>query len=127
MTSSSLLPLQGHPRLTACALRCSLAMLAVGLAFAAEPTVASAGRHGDFTVQLETVMTHDDDKFLWFHPRVAVIPREASEKPEIVMTLQKHLRVSDYYSGLHVMTRAGPDGPWQGPALPPTLDWRKQD
>jgi hypothetical protein len=30
---------------------------------AAEPTPV------EFTVKLETVMKHDDGKFLWFHPR----------------------------------------------------------
>lgn len=79
----------------------------------------------DFTVKLETVMTHNDDKFLWFHPRTAVIPATPGAKPTVVMTLQKHLRVSDYYSGLHVMTRDGIDGPWTGPLLPPSLDWHK--
>lgn len=80
----------------------------------------------DFTVKLETVLTHDDGKFLWFHPRTAVIPGEKDRAPEVVMTLQKHLRVSDYYSGLHVMTRAGLDGAWTGPVLPPALDWQVQ-
>jgi hypothetical protein len=28
----------------------------------------------EFTVKLETVMKHDDGKFLWFHPRAATIP-----------------------------------------------------
>lgn len=80
----------------------------------------------DFTVKLETVLTHNDGKFLWFHPRTAVIPGEKNTPPTVVMTLQKHLQVSDYYSGLHVMTRAGLDGPWTGPMLPPALDWQVQ-
>ncbi|NDF01260.1 MAG: exo-alpha-sialidase [Verrucomicrobia bacterium] len=42
------------------------------------------------------------------------------------MTIQKHLKVSDYYSGLHVMTRATPTAPWLGPLLPPELDWKQQ-
>ncbi len=28
----------------------------------------------EFTVNVETVMKHDDGKFLWFHPRAAAIP-----------------------------------------------------
>ncbi len=47
----------------------------------------------EFTVKLETVMTHDDGKFLWFHPRAAAVPGG------VVMTIQKHLKISDYYSG----------------------------
>lgn len=74
----------------------------------------------DFTVKLETVMKHDDGKFLWFHPRAAPVPGG------VVMTIQKHLNISDYYSGLHFMRREGVDGPWTGPVLPPETDWQPQ-
>jgi hypothetical protein len=39
---------------------------------------------------------------------------------------RKHLGVSDYYSGLHVLRRASPTGAWTGPELPPELDWQQQ-
>lgn len=84
------------------------------------PLTASATEPPDFTVKLETVMKHDDGQFLWFHPRAAAIPGG------VLMTLQKHLKISDYYSGLHFMTREGVDGPWTGPVLTPELDWFKQ-
>lgn len=84
------------------------------------PLAATATEPPDFTVKLETVMKHDDGQFLWFHPRAAAIPGG------MMMTLQKHLKVSDYYSGLHFMTREGVDGPWTGPVLTPELDWFKQ-
>jgi len=87
---------------------------------AAEPALV------EFTVKLETVMKHDDGKFLWFHPRAAAIPSRAGGDPAVVMTIQKHLKVSDYYSGLHVMTRRSTSAPWTGPILPPELDWRQQ-
>lgn len=79
-----------------------------------------------YTVKLETVMKHDDGKFLWFHPRAAAIPGRDPASPRIVMTIQKHLNVSDYYSGLHFMTRESPAAAWQGPTLPPELDWKQQ-
>lgn len=74
----------------------------------------------DYSVKLETVMKHDDGKFLWFHPRAVAIPGG------VIMTIQKHLKVSDYYSGLHFMTRSDVDGAWTGPVLTPELDWTKQ-
>jgi hypothetical protein len=43
-----------------------------------------------------------------------------------MITLQKHLRVSDYYSGLHLLRRRGLDGRWAGPELPAELDWRQE-
>jgi hypothetical protein len=80
----------------------------------------------DFTVKLESVMKHDDGQFLWFHPRAAAIPCPAPTGPAVLMTIQKHLKISDYYSGLHVMTRKQLDAPWTGPVLPPELDWQQQ-
>ncbi len=71
-------------------------------------------------------MTHDDRKFLWYHPRVSAVASAGEGSPIIVVTLQKHLQVSDYYSGLYVMQRSGPDGRWNGPILVPELDWRPQ-
>ena len=47
-------------------LLCSLQLLLS--APAAEPPPVA------FTVKLETVLKHDDGKFLWFHPRAAAIP-----------------------------------------------------
>ena len=30
-----------------------------------------------YTIKLDTVLTHDDGKFLWYHPRVAAVPGAA--------------------------------------------------
>jgi len=79
-----------------------------------------------YQVRVETVMTHDDGKFLWYHPRVSAAASAEDKSPIIVMTLQKHLQISDYYSGLYVMRRSGPDGSWDGPNAVPELDWRPQ-
>ena len=80
----------------------------------------------EFTVKLETVMKHDDGKFIWFHPRAAAIPSGDAGDPVVLMTIQKHLKISDYYSGLHVMMRPSSSAPWTGPTLPLELDWRQQ-
>lgn len=88
------------------------------IAFAATWTLRAVEPLG-FTVELETAIEHDDGHFLWFHPRATPAPGG------VVMTIQKHLKISDYYSGLHTMTRAGISGPWSGPDLPPELDWQR--
>jgi hypothetical protein len=64
------------------------------------PTQAQTPAPVDYTVELETVMKHDDDKFHWFHPRAAAYPVSGQTGPAVVMTIQKHLIISDYYSGL---------------------------
>lgn len=91
--------------------------LACLLGHAAEPP--------GFTVKLETVMKQDSGDFLWFHPRATAIPGDAGTT-DVLMTIQKHLNISDYYSGLHFMNREGVNGPWTGPVLPPELDWKVQ-
>ena len=78
----------------------------------------------DFGHRLETVIEHDDGRFLWYHPRVAPVP--GTHGPALVMTLQKHLNVSDYYSGLFVVRRDSLDGAWRGPVAVPELDWRQE-
>lgn len=78
-----------------------------------------------FNVQLETVMKHADDKYIWFHPRAAAIPGKDGIELEVVMTIQKHLMISDYYSGLHMMHRSSVSAAWTGPVLPPELDWQQ--
>jgi hypothetical protein len=78
-----------------------------------------------FTIRLETVLEHDDRKFLWFHPRVAPIPA-IEGPPSVVMTLQKHLQVSDFYSGLSVMRTGDLGRTWSGPDARPELDWVRE-
>ncbi len=78
----------------------------------------------DFEIKLDTVMRHDDGKFLWFHPRVAAIPgTEQNAPPQVIMTLQKHLRTSDHYSGLSVMRTSDLGKSWTEPDARPELDW----
>lgn len=80
-----------------------------------------------FSVKFDTVMEHDDGKFLWFHPRVAAIPKAGRDgQPTVVMTLQKHLHTSDHYSGLYFMRSDDLGAAWTKPEMPPELDWRKE-
>lgn len=74
-----------------------------------------------YAIDLRAVLEHDDGKFLWFHPRACAIP---GSKGHVVMTLQKHLQQSDYYSGLHVMHSRDAGATWSAPDPRPELDWR---
>lgn len=94
-------------------------LLIASLAFGADPL--------NFSVELDTVLEHDDGKFLWFHPRVAAIPKAGQAGTSaVVMTLQKHLRASDHYSGLYFMRSNDLGATWTKPEMPPELDWRKE-
>ncbi len=91
-------------------------------------TTAALRAEGDsleFEVQVETVLEHDGGDFHWYHPRAASV--EGKHGPEVFVTLQKHLNVSDYYSGLYAMRRPMVDGQWNGPVAIPELDWRHEN
>ena len=89
-----------------------------------EKDAESVFRPLGFEIKLDTVLRHDDGKFLWFHPRVAAIPGTRGDgPPEVIMTLQKHLRVSDHYSGLSVMRTGDMGKSWTDPDPRPELDW----
>lgn len=77
--------------------------------------------------QLDVVLAYDGDDFIWFHPRVAAIPGAGKDGgPAVVMTLQKHLQVSDFYSGLSVMRTDDLGASWTAPDARPELDWRQE-
>ena len=119
-----------HARCLTALLRLPIVRLILSVAIVAacflHTALAEAPSTPGYTVTLETAMKHDDGKFLWFHPRATAIPAHSQAGPAVVMTIQKHLKISDYYSGLHVMTREHPSASWTGPVLPPELDWRQQ-
>lgn len=78
----------------------------------------------DYRVKVETVLEHDDRKFLWYHPRATRVPVGAPRnRAHVLMTLQKHLHVSDYYSGLYVMRTGDTGKHWEGPQEVPELAW----
>lgn len=80
-----------------------------------------------FRVELQEVVSHDDGKFLWFHPRVAPLPGYgAAGGVGALMTLQKHLHVSDFYSGIYVMRSDDLGRTWSGPEERSELAWTSE-
>src|SRR5450756_1935874 len=82
-----------------CGLVVMLSVASAHKSLLAEPTTPST-----FDVRLDVVKQGLHPDFCWFHPRVAPIPGAGRDgRPAVVMTLQKHLGVSDHYSGLWMM------------------------
>lgn len=80
-----------------------------------------------FHVKLDVVKQELSPQFCWFHPRVAAIPGAGRNgQPAVVMTLQKHLGVSDHYSGLWFMRTDDLGKTWSGPTEIPELGWIKE-
>lgn len=80
-----------------------------------------------FRVELDTLLEHDDGKFLWFHPRVAALPGFGKDgDPAVLMTLQKHLHTSDHYSGTSVMRSDDLGRTWSAPEARAELDWVRE-
>lgn len=97
--------------------------LLVSLILAANTAAAA-----DFDIKLETLLQHDDGQSLWFHPRAAAIPGAGKDgAPAVILTIQKHLMKSDYYSGLSYMRTDDLGKTWTQPVLPPELDWWTED
>jgi hypothetical protein len=78
-----------------------------------------------FQIQVETILKHDDGQFLWYHPRAVVYPDPQTKEPLALLTLQKHLRISDYYSGLFAMHSDATGKTWAPPEEIPELAWRQ--
>lgn len=78
-------------------------------------------------IRQEIIHQELNPQYLWFHPRVAAIPgRGRNGAPRVIVTLQKHLRVSDYYSGLYDMVSDDLGKTWRGPRQIAELDWARQ-
>lgn len=80
-----------------------------------------------FRTQLEVVKQELDAGFCWFHPRPAAMPGAGRNgQPAVILTLQKHLGISDYYSGLWMMRTDDLGHTWTGPTEIPELSWRRE-
>lgn len=78
-----------------------------------------------FQSRLQVIHQELNADFCWFHPRVAAVPDSRAVQGRILIcTLQKHLRVSDHYSGLYFMRSDDLGQTWSAPVLPPELDWK---
>lgn len=109
-------------RSTMAALSCLIGLAGLFEAAAAEPATS------EFAVERTTLLRELSPDFCWFHPRAAVIPGAGRDAgPLAVVTLQKHLRASDHYSGLYYMRSDDGGRTWTPPKLPPQLDWRKNE
>lgn len=79
-----------------------------------------------FTVRLEVAKQDLNPDYCWFHPRAAAVPASSENGgPAVVMTIQKHLKVSDYYSGMWTMRSDDLGQSWTGPTEIAELAWRR--
>ncbi len=78
-------------------------------------------------IRCEVIHQELNPKFWWFHPRAAAIPEAGRNGgPAVILTLQKELVVSDYYSGLYFMRTDDLGKTWKGPVEIPELAWVPQ-
>ena len=77
-----------------------------------------------FDVKLTTIMEYNGGDYLWFHPRLSPLPHDGENgKTAAIMTFQKHLFVSDYYSGLSYKTTTDGGDTWSEMVTPESLGW----
>lgn len=78
-----------------------------------------------FRVQTDFALRELHNDFCWFHPRAAAIPGYGKDgMPAVIMTIQKHLVVSDFYSGLYYMRSDDLGKSWTRPTEIPELKWQ---
>lgn len=81
-----------------------------------------------YTVRTEAAYQELSKDYVWFHPRAAAIPGYGqNDNPAVIMTLQKHLVVSDYYSGLYYMRTNDLGKTWTKPIEIPELAWQYEE
>ena len=89
------------------------------------PTDPDISQKVTFRVQSDFALRELNKNFCWFHPRVAAIPGYGQNgMPAVIMTIQKHLVVSDFYSGLYYMRTDDLGKTWTGPVDIPELAWQ---
>jgi hypothetical protein len=79
-----------------------------------------------FTTRADVAYQELSPEYCWFHPRAAALPGQGKEgQPGVIMTIQKHLGVSDHYSGLYFMRSDDLGKTWTGPTEIPELAWQR--
>lgn len=87
---------------------------------------AEDGKALSYTISRQVLLESKPNEHTWFHPRVATIPNsDASSQFTALMTLQKLLPVSDYFSGMSWMLFSSHSNQWSKPIAPPELAWKK--
>jgi lysophospholipase L1-like esterase len=100
-------------------------LLAISLVIPACGLTSLQAQTLPYEVKLDVMHQELSSDFCWFHPRVAAIPVADSSTPIVICTLQKHLGVSDHYSGLYFMRSDDGGTTWTPPSLPKELDWKR--
>ncbi len=81
--------------------------------------------HPGFRIVLDVPLQEVNAEYCWFHPRCASVPgADRNGAPAVIMTIQKHLGVSDFYSGLYAMRTDDLGRIWRGPDAIAELGWR---
>jgi hypothetical protein len=89
------------------------------------PGSVCAAERLPFSVETQVAHRELNPGFCWFHPRVAALPGFGKEgRPAVIMTIQKHLAVSDHYSGLCFLRSDDLGKTWTVPTEIPELAWK---
>ncbi len=79
-----------------------------------------------YTISRQKLLESKPNTHTWFHPRVVAMPGVGdSQSPEVLMTFQKLLPVSDYFSGMSTMQYSPGTNSWSKLITPPELGWVK--
>ena len=100
-------------------------LIAVMLCAHSEITIGQdISSRSKFQVKSDFALRQLNKNFCWFHPRVAALPGFGKNgKPAVIMTIQKHLMIDDFFSGMYYMRTDDLGKTWKGPIEIPELSW----
>jgi hypothetical protein len=105
----------------------SLVVLLSCLALTGCRTSAKAAGKGlidamQISIEQDVAIQDSNDKFCWFHPRAAALPKAGRHgNPRVILTLNQHMDADDHYSGLWYMYTDDMGKTWNGPFEPKEL------
>ena len=80
----------------------------------------------DYDIKLHTVIQEVSSEFRWLQARVTACPTPQREsRPRVLMSIQKELRLSDFYSGVFVLHTDDMSQTWTEPDERQELAWRR--
>jgi hypothetical protein len=81
-----------------------------------------------YEIKLGTALKDSNTDYRWLQSRVVAIPpADCNGKTRVIMSIQKELRLSDFYSGLFILHTDDMAASWSKPDERPELAWRKRE
>ena len=108
-------------------MKCFLLHCIIAVMLCAHPGITigqDISARSKFHVKPDFAIRQLNKNFCWFHPRATALPGFGNNgNPAVIMTIQKHLMIDDFFSGMYYMRTDDLGKTWKGPIEIPELSW----